>query len=351
MKITDIRIGNRIRRDLGDIQTLAKSIEEIGLLQPIVVNQNNKLIAGQRRIEACRYLGWYEIPEHVVDIDEMIKTMAELHENAVRKDFTVSERIAILEEIEKKRLGHRQKKNSNLESFQKENMNRRSVDIVSKFTGASQGQLAKEKKIVDAARRDPEKFGILLRKVDAKKMKVNKAFTRIVKEEKRQEFIRAASSSSFSKSKNSNKRCKVIKADFAQIAATTIKNNSVHLILTDPFYAKEHLLNYEELAKLAFRTLIPGGSLVTVMRQYSVPTIIGWMESAGLTDHWHIIVPLEGPEFPKAYDKGVTIKHKLFWWFVKGKWDEKLHDYVEDVIKSTTPSDRKEMYDMAQSYQ
>lgn len=68
MKITDIKIGNRFRKDLGDIQTLANSIQEIGLLQPIVVNQNNELIAGQRRLEACgKILGWTEIPVTIVN--------------------------------------------------------------------------------------------------------------------------------------------------------------------------------------------------------------------------------------------------------------------------------------------
>jgi ParB-like chromosome segregation protein Spo0J len=38
MKISDIKIGERFRKDLGDIQTLANSIKEIGLLQPVVIN-------------------------------------------------------------------------------------------------------------------------------------------------------------------------------------------------------------------------------------------------------------------------------------------------------------------------
>jgi len=37
MKITDIKIGTRYRKDLGDIESLAKNIEEFGLLHPIVV--------------------------------------------------------------------------------------------------------------------------------------------------------------------------------------------------------------------------------------------------------------------------------------------------------------------------
>ena len=149
MNIKDIKIGDRFRKDLGDIKTLASSIQEIGLLQPIVVNQDNELIAGQRRLEACKLLGWTEVPTTIVNLDDIIK--GEFHENTVRKGFTLSERVAILLEIEKKRLGHRQKKDSKLESFQRENKDKRSVDIVAKYTGVSQGQLAKEKKIVEMA--------------------------------------------------------------------------------------------------------------------------------------------------------------------------------------------------------
>jgi ParB family transcriptional regulator, chromosome partitioning protein len=35
--IAEIRIGKRHRRDLGDVEGLAASIGEIGLLQPVVV--------------------------------------------------------------------------------------------------------------------------------------------------------------------------------------------------------------------------------------------------------------------------------------------------------------------------
>jgi ParB family transcriptional regulator, chromosome partitioning protein len=61
LKIADIKIGPRFRKDLGDIDTLARSIAEIGLLHPVVINQNNELIAGARRLQACKSLGWNEI--------------------------------------------------------------------------------------------------------------------------------------------------------------------------------------------------------------------------------------------------------------------------------------------------
>ena len=113
MKIIDIKVGDRFRKDLEDIKTLASSIQEIGLLQSIVVNQDNELIAGQRRLEACKLLGRIEVSTTIVNLDHMIK--GEFHENAVRKGFTLTERVAILLEIEKRRLRHRKKKDSKLE--------------------------------------------------------------------------------------------------------------------------------------------------------------------------------------------------------------------------------------------
>ena len=58
MKIDQIQIGFRYRKDLGDLRALAQSIEEVGLLHPVVVTAEGRLIAGQRRLAACRLLGW-----------------------------------------------------------------------------------------------------------------------------------------------------------------------------------------------------------------------------------------------------------------------------------------------------
>jgi len=64
--IADITVGKRHRRDLGDIETLAKSIAATGLLHPITVDATSNLLAGARRLAACKQLGWSEIPVRVV---------------------------------------------------------------------------------------------------------------------------------------------------------------------------------------------------------------------------------------------------------------------------------------------
>ena len=88
-----IQIGERRRKDMGDIDALARSIGEVGLLHPVVVTPKGDLIAGARRIEAYRRLGWQNIPVTLVDLKEVVR--GEFAENAIRKDFLPSEIDAI----------------------------------------------------------------------------------------------------------------------------------------------------------------------------------------------------------------------------------------------------------------
>ena len=67
MPVTSILVGARHRKDLGDLEALARSIADLGLLHPIVVNQRGELLAGQRRLEACRLLGWTEVPVNIME--------------------------------------------------------------------------------------------------------------------------------------------------------------------------------------------------------------------------------------------------------------------------------------------
>jgi ParB family chromosome partitioning protein len=66
MKIEAIKVGVRHRLDLGDIDGLAASIEDIGLLHPVTVDEDGRLLAGARRLAACKRLGWTEIAVNVV---------------------------------------------------------------------------------------------------------------------------------------------------------------------------------------------------------------------------------------------------------------------------------------------
>ncbi|WGW12692.1 ParB N-terminal domain-containing protein [Saxibacter everestensis] len=101
LKITDIRIEDRHRTDLGDINALADSIKIVGLLHPPVVNAGFRLIAGERRLAAVRSLGWAEVPVTVVDLSTAGEVLrGEADENTCRKAFTPSEAETIASAIE-----------------------------------------------------------------------------------------------------------------------------------------------------------------------------------------------------------------------------------------------------------
>ena len=101
MKIAVSRISvekeERIRQDQGDIRALAESIRKVGLLNPIIVDEKYCLVAGFRRLAACRVLGWEEVEVRVVPFGEdlLLKFDAEVDENLSRKDFTPEEIISI----------------------------------------------------------------------------------------------------------------------------------------------------------------------------------------------------------------------------------------------------------------
>lgn len=98
MKISDIVVGERSRRDLTKIDQLAASIERVGLIQPPVVREVGgafHLVAGRRRLAAMEHLGWVTTKVTVAhDItDELAALLAEGEENTEREPFTVAEAV------------------------------------------------------------------------------------------------------------------------------------------------------------------------------------------------------------------------------------------------------------------
>ena len=99
--IDEVKVADRVR-GLGDVGELMRSIAELGLLNPITVTPDLRLIAGAHRLEACRRLGWRDIPAVVLDLDESGARLAEIDENLIRRELSVLERAEHL--AERKRL-------------------------------------------------------------------------------------------------------------------------------------------------------------------------------------------------------------------------------------------------------
>lgn len=112
--INHVKVGDRARKDLGDLTDLMESIQSVGLLHPLVVDGQMQLIAGQRRLEALRKLGYPTVEVRTAKRvkDAALFLTAERDENTCRKAMTATELKVLTEaiiEIERPAAAERQK--------------------------------------------------------------------------------------------------------------------------------------------------------------------------------------------------------------------------------------------------
>ncbi len=162
--IVAIKVGVRHRKTLGDIKSLAASIEAVGLLHPIVVTPDLTLIAGERRLAAFQHLGRDSIPITVVTLEDIVR--GEFAENADRKDFLPSEIEAIRRALEPQEKEAAKERMSEAGKGAKVSQPSRSTDKIGAFAGVSGRTLEKVRDVVDAAEKEPERFGHLVEEMD-----------------------------------------------------------------------------------------------------------------------------------------------------------------------------------------
>lgn len=110
----EIRIAkDRQRRniDRAALSELMVSIAQVGLIQPIVVRKlpdGYELIAGERRLKACRLLGYKELPCIVMQAGEERCAVLALSENLQRRPLHFLEEAERLDVLLKKGLSEEQ---------------------------------------------------------------------------------------------------------------------------------------------------------------------------------------------------------------------------------------------------
>jgi len=100
-RLDSIVVGVRHRNDMGDIEALMRSIDEVGLLQPITITPDGVLVCGARRLEAVRRLGWHTLKVWVRSgiSDELSHLLAQQDENQQRKPLTPLETETLYREV------------------------------------------------------------------------------------------------------------------------------------------------------------------------------------------------------------------------------------------------------------
>lgn len=206
--ISQVDTNGRHRKNMGDVVALARSIQEIGLLHPIVVTGNFgkwKLIAGERRLAAFRYLNqtvggrdFLNIPATIAEnLDDVLSALkAERDENVCRKDFSPSEAVemaATIEPMEREAARNRQGQRTDKHPENFPESSGRASDKTAEAVGMSRPTLEKAKRVYEAAVSFPASFGDLLSKMD-ETGKVDRVYKELKDREKREqveEFTRA----------------------------------------------------------------------------------------------------------------------------------------------------------------
>ena len=175
--IDKITVGNRIRKDFGAIEELADDIRENGLINPPVINKSYELLAGERRLRACKHLGWPTIEVRMMDTrDAEHELNIEISENDVRKDFTKSERVDYMKRllrIEQVKAEERKKAGTSVANATEVG---RSDEITAKQFDISAKTMRREMAIVDNRDLlDPADFA----EWDEGKLSTNKTYQRL----------------------------------------------------------------------------------------------------------------------------------------------------------------------------
>jgi len=90
------------RKNFTDIDELANSIKENGLIQPIAVVKTDDgymIISGERRYRACKELGLKTIKTHLINADDKKVLELALVENIQRDDLTDFEKAKFINQL------------------------------------------------------------------------------------------------------------------------------------------------------------------------------------------------------------------------------------------------------------
>ncbi len=87
-RLNDLKATNPYLRLGTNVEDLEKSISTVGLIAPLVISEENVILAGARRFQALLNLGFTEAPVFVIKGTELEKELISIDENLVRKDLS-----------------------------------------------------------------------------------------------------------------------------------------------------------------------------------------------------------------------------------------------------------------------
>ena len=216
--------------DLSSIEELMESISEVGLLQPIVIDQYSQIISGNRRFESIKRLGWDEVEVIKREVKDGDEELLLIHYNKQRiKSFKeLINEYLILDRYYRKGQGRR----TDLTSVKSNKGSSR--DMVSKELGISSSQL---RRLVFIHKNKPEYIELL----DKGILTVNQSYLQIQREIKEKESKKPTSSKSESLVKSNWRFYQKSSDDMCEL-----NDREVQTIFTSPPYWNKRTYSEEK---------------------------------------------------------------------------------------------------------
>jgi DNA modification methylase len=203
---------------LSGIDDLIKSIQEVGLLQPLTIDQHNQVVSGNRRFEAVRKLKWVKVDVVKIDVPEGKEIKLLIHFNKQR----IKTSTELLLEYD------------HLKSYYKSNKNELGNGLNVRLTVSEDIQLSDSQlgRLIFIRKHRPE----LIELIDKGILSVNQSYLqcqRFIKEVESRNDIRRIENEEQTKK---NKKFRFIQKSSSSMSE--LKDGEINLIFTSPpFYS------------------------------------------------------------------------------------------------------------------
>jgi site-specific DNA-methyltransferase (adenine-specific) len=216
--------------DLSSIEELMDSISEVGLLQPLIIDQHHQIISGNRRFESLKRLGWESVEVHQRFMEEGEEELLLIHYNKQRiKSFKeLINEYLILDKYYRKGQGKR----TDLTSVKSNKGSSR--DLVSNELGISSSQL---RRLVFIYKNKPEYIELL----DKGILTINQSYLQIQREIKERASKKTITSKSDSYVKYNWRFYKKSSNDMSEL-----NDGEVQTIFTSPPYWNKRTYSEEK---------------------------------------------------------------------------------------------------------
>lgn len=208
----------RWRREMGDVRELAESIRNKGQIHPILLDRDNNLVCGGRRLAACITAGIPVKAAYTDQIDPLVLRELELEENLRRKAFTPGEEVLAVQELHNLKVKQHGEAGSG-------RVGGWTLDQTAALVGKTRGSVINDLNLAAAVNQFPELGKATKKNAIAKAMKgMERLQTSIAGIAKHEEAIKA-----------NVERYKIYQGDSIPYMKK-LEDGSIDVLFTDPMY-------------------------------------------------------------------------------------------------------------------